>query len=224
MRSGGITYRGLGLLAVLCAGCSGAVHTLDVDMAALHDDLEAGRFDKAYTALAAGQQQAIGPDEFVQALKQDPALAEGLIALVEKALEQPQVTYRARITLEDGTEIVLALVEGSWVFETPVTSFYGQGTPREALISFVEAFEAQRWDVVAALVPSSYSTGDDETLIADAWTDPSTSEDIARLVKLIEVHVNDEIVIQGNRATLVYPEGQVTFLREGGKWVILDLD
>jgi hypothetical protein len=38
------------------------------------------------------------------------------------------------------------------------------------------------------------------------------------------VHLDDEIVIQANRATLAYPEGQVTFLREGGLWVILDLE
>ena len=118
----------------------------------------------------------------------------------------------------------MSLVDGRWVLSSPATKFYGQSTPREALASFLKAYAARRWDVIADLVPSKYSVEDDAAVLEKAWSDPEGREVIERLIKIIEEHLDDEIEVQGNRAFLRHPEGQVTFLREGGLWVILDFD
>lgn len=210
--------------AALVCGCSGAVHTLDTDLAFMKELLEQGRYADVYEALSSQQKKSIEMQQFVDALESDEAAVAGLMEMLDEAMENPDVQYRARITLEDGSEVVLLMVQGQWIIETPITSFYGQGSPREALISFIHAFHASRWDVLATLVPSGAGTEDDAAMLEQLWSDPDTSQHIERLVMVLESHVQDEIAIQGNRATLVYPEGQVTFLRESGKWVILDLE
>jgi hypothetical protein len=209
---------------VLCAACSGAVHTLETDLAALRASIEQGQYEQAFDGLSADQKQGQDAAQFAAALEADPALVSELLELLAKAADNPEIEYRARLTLADGTQVVMLMVEGKWVFETPVTHFYGQSTPRETLASFIAAFEAGRFDVLALLVPSSYATTDDASVLEKAWTDPAGKEEIERIVKVLSVHLDDEIVIQANRATLAYPEGQVTFLREGGLWVILDLE
>jgi hypothetical protein len=216
-------------VAVLAAilplgGCGGSGHGLEADLARMRDHLREGRLGELHAELSRSQAEAVTAGELVSALEDDPELVEELLAMIDRALDDPDVEYRARLTLDDGEEIVLSLVEGTWVFETPVTVFYGQSTPREALTSFVEAYQAGRWDVLATLVPASYQTGDDETVLAESWTDPERKQRVDRLVKVLATHLDDEIVVQGNKAVLTYPEGQVTLLREGGEWVVLDLD
>ncbi len=206
------------------AGCSGSAPTLRSDLQSLHDALAAGQYDRVYDALDAEQKKTIDAQAFAAALAEDPGLASGLLGLLEEALGKPDVEFRARITLDDGTQVLFVLVDGRWIIASCVTTFYSNSTPEQALESFIDAYHAGRWDVIATLVPSSYSTADDAALLEESWTDPATKVETDRLVKVLEGHIGDEIVIEGNRAILVYPEGQVTFLREGGQWVILDLD
>ncbi|MBW2260335.1 MAG: hypothetical protein JRG91_00060 [Deltaproteobacteria bacterium] len=211
-------------LAAMLAACSAGVHPVDRDLAALRAGLVGGDFEVAWAGLSAEQREVLDAQAFRNALENDPQIAEDLVALIDQALEDPGVSLSARITLEDGRVVVMSLVEGRWVLESPATTFYGQATPREALVSFLDAFEAERWDVMADLVPSKYSVQDDAAVLEKAWSDPGGREVIERLIKIIDEHLYDEIEVQGNRAFLRHPEGQVTFLREGGLWVILDFD
>ena len=212
------------ILALLAAACSAGVHPVDRDLAALRAGIIAGHYEEAWAGLSAEQREILDAEAFKNALEKDPQIAKDLVALIDKALEDPDVSLSARITLEDGRVVVMSLVEGRWVLESPATTFYGQSSPREALVSFLEAYRAERWDVLADLVPSKYSSEDDAAVLEKAWSDPEGREVIERLIKIIEEHLDDEIEVQGNRAFLRHPEGQVTFLREGGLWMILDFD
>lgn len=214
----------LAVVAVAACARSQGVHTVDRDMAALRASLAQGRYAEAWAGLSGGHRETVDEKAFTEALQNDPGLVEDLVALIDRALEDPEITLSARVTLQDGTEVVLVLVDGSWVIESPVTTFYAQTTPREALESFIKAFRAGRWDVIAGLMPSKYSTDDDAAVLEKAWGDPAGREAIERLIKILEEHLQDEVVVQGNQAVLRYPEGQVTFMREAGRWVILDLD
>lgn len=217
------------LPALLCAAavapaCSSGVHSVDKDMAALRAGLAGGRYEEVWAGLSKDQRDDVDEAAFVDALSKDPELVEDLVALLDRALEDPTISMSALVTLEDGSVVTLSLVDGKWTIVSPVTTFYGQSTPREALASFIKAFKAQRWDVLAGLVPSKYSAQDDAAVLEKAWGDVPGKEGIERLVKVLEEHVEDEVEMQGNRAVLRYPGGQVTFLREAGRWVILDLD
>jgi hypothetical protein len=209
---------------VLLAACSAGIHPVDRDLAALRAGLAAGDYEEAWAGLSAQQREILDAEAFRSALEKDPQIVQDLVALIDLALEDPDVSISARLTLDDGRVVLMTLVDGHWVLESPSTTFYGQSTPREALVSFLAAYRAQRWDVLADLVPSKYSVEDDAAVLEKAWSDPEGREIIERLVKIIEEHLDDEIEVQGNRAFLRHPEGQVTFLREGGLWVILDFD
>jgi hypothetical protein len=211
-------------LALSAASCSSGVRSVEKDLAGLRASLVQGRYDEVWDGLSEGQKADVSREAFTAALEKDPDAVGDLVEVLDQALRAPEVTYSAAVTLEDGSVVVLVLEEGGWTFQTPVTTFYGQSTPREALESFIRAFKAGRWDVVAGLMPSKYSGEDDASVIGKAWGDPAGRAEIERLVKVIEEHVGDEYDVQGNGATLRHPEGQVTFLREGGQWVILDLD
>jgi hypothetical protein len=212
------------LIMVAAPGCSAGVHAVDRDLASLRDHLEQGRYQEAWKGLSAEQRDAAAAEAFARTLEQDPAAVEKLIAQIDQMLADPEITYSALVTLEDGTDVVLVLAKDGWVLQSPVTTFYGQSTPREALASFIKAFKAGRWDVLADLVPSKYSTQEDAVVLEKAWGDPAGREVMERLLKVIEDHIDDEFDVKGNQAVLRYPEGQVTFMREGGRWVILDLD
>lgn len=211
-------------LATMLAACSAGVHPVDRDLAALRAGLVGGDYEEAWAGLSAEQREVLDAQAFRNALEKDPQIAEDLVVLIDQALEDPDVSLSARITLEDGRVVVMSLLEGRWVLESPATTFYGQATPREALASFLKAYKAERWDVMADLVPSKYSVQDDAAVLEKAWSDPEGGEVIERLIKIIDEHLEDEIEVQGNQAFLRHPEGQVTFLREGGLWVILDFD
>ncbi len=212
------------VLASMLEACSAGVHPVDRDLATLRAGLVGGQYEEAWAGLSAEQREILDAEAFKDALEKDPQIAKDLVALIDQALVDPEIVLSARITLEDGRELVMTLVQGSWVLESPTTTFYGQATPREALVSFLKAYAAGRWDVMADLVPSSYSVEDDAAVLEKAWSDPEGREVIERLIKVIEEHLDDEIEVQGNRAFLRHPEGQVTFMREGGLWVILDFD
>lgn len=210
--------------ALLVAACSAGVHPVDRDLAALRAGLVDGHYEEAWAGLSAEQREALDAEAFRSALEKDPRIVEELVALIDQALKDPDISISARLTLDDGRIVLMSLIEGQWVLTSPSTTFYGQATPHEALVSFLEAYRAGRWDVLADLVPSKYSVEDDAAVLEKAWSDPEGREVIERLVKIIEEHLDDEIEVQGNRAFLRHPEGQVTFLREGGLWVILDFD
>lgn len=214
----------IALLVSTVVSCSAGIHPVDRDLAELREHLEEGRYAEAWEGLAHQQREQVAAEAFARALEKDPGTAESLIALLDQALKDPSITYSARVTFDDGTEVIFVLEEGKWILVSPVTTFYGQSTPREALESFIRAFNASRWDVLADLMPSKYSTEDDAAVLEKAWGDPSGREAMARLVKVIEDHLGDDIDVKGNQAVLRYPEGQVTFMRESGHWVILDLD
>jgi hypothetical protein len=215
------------MLVIACAilaCCSSAVLSVDRELEALRAHLVEGRYEEFVRGLSADQREELEAQELSGALAQDPEMVENLLESMDQALADPSISYSARVVLEDGTEVILLLVDGSWIIQSPVTTFYGQSTPRQALESFIRAFRAERWDVLADLVPSKYSSEDDALVLEKAWSDPAGRETIERILKVVEEHLDDDIEIQGNRATLRYPEGQVSFLREGGRWVILDLD
>jgi len=204
--------------------CGGASPTLEKDVASLSERISDAAWGEVWDGLSSDQKEQIGRDEFVAAIEGDPVAAEAMGKAMEQAAQDPEPVYRAHLTLDDGSRVVLVLVDGAWIFETPITVFYGQSSPRETLASFIAAFRAGRWDVLARLVPSKYSGEEDAAVLEEAWGTPEGAADVERLIVILEEHVEDEIQVQGNRATLTYPEGQVTFLREGGRWVILDLD
>ena len=142
--------------------------------------------------------------------------------VLAEALAHPRKTRRyAEVELSNGERITLENKAGRWLFATPVVDFYSQGTPREALQSFVRAVEAQRWDVVLGLMPDA-ERGDltAQTLGKNL---SSQSEELERLVALLKASLDSPIEEVADRATMPYGESfTARLVREHGRWKIED--
>lgn len=157
--------------------------------------------------------------ELAKALEVHAAEAEELAARLERA-ERPRVF--ATVQLDDGSELRLErAAHGGFRVVDPLTRFYAQSSPREALKSFIRAVERQRWDVLLALMPRRERAGLDARQLRESL-EPAR-EELSRLVALLASEQNNPIEVVGDRATMPYGESfTARFLREDGLWKIED--
>jgi hypothetical protein len=110
------------------------------------------------------------------------------------------------------------------VIDTPVTDFYSQRTPRDALRSFVRAMERRRLDVLPHFVPNEYRRGMDDAHLRRLFED-ERAEETETLLQNLRAHLEDPIEVTGERAAMPYAERfTVLFVREDGVWKIEDPD
>lgn len=98
--------------------------------------------------------------------------------------------------------------------------FYEQSTPRQALHSFVQALDNQRYDVVMRLLPDTTKAGlSPETLESSLRNE--SGERIQRLLAALRNALDAPIERVGPRATMTYGEHRVMqFVLEGDRWKI----
>ncbi len=141
---------------------------------------------------------------------------------LRKALAHPlQTRTHAEIELVNGDRVRLESKAGRWLFVTPVTDFYPQATPREALASFVRSVEGARWDVVLALMPEADRAGLSAETLGKNLT--SQHEELERVVALLKASLDSPIEEVSDRATMPYGESfTARFVLEDGRWKIED--
>lgn len=142
--------------------------------------------------------------------------------VLAEALQKPESARRhADVTLSNGTTVKLEDDGGRWLMVTPVVDFYPQGTPREALASFVRAVEAQRWDIVLKLMPEAERGDLDAATLGNNLK--SQREELERMVALLKASLESPIEEVADRATMPYGESYTArFVREDELWRIED--
>jgi hypothetical protein len=114
--------------------------------------------------------------------------------------------------------------DGEWRIASNPMAFYSQATPREALRSFVRAYNLERWDVMLRFVPRKYAERMDERKMRDQFQGPHRDR-IATMMNMIQANLDEPITERGNEARMPYGESfEVKFVREDSKWKIQDLD
>jgi len=130
--------------------------------------------------------------------------------------------YTATVLLKDGTTVALVREDGAWKLDSDLVDFYPSGTPREALASFVKAFAAKRWDVLAALMPSQYAAGDDAKALEAQWGQGEGLASMTALVTVLGDHLDDKVTVNGESAFVEFaPQHRAELLRENGAWRIV---
>ena len=188
-------------------------------LSAYAEALAAGDADAAHALLTPADRARISREEFAAALRENGPEARELAAELEHA-ERPRVT--AVVLLEDGSALRLERAErGGFRVVDPLTRFYAQSSPREALVSFIRAVERKRWDVVLGLMPESERAGLDAASLGRLLE--ARLEELSRLVGLLSIARHNPIEVVGDRATMPYAESYTArFLRENGRWKIED--
>jgi hypothetical protein len=120
-----------------------------------------------------------------------------------------------------GGELVTPALAPSPTPVAPPLDRVANTTPREALRSFVRAWQHKRWDLVLALVPNEYRTVLNVDTIRERLERPESADILRMLVDGIANPIDEH----DERATMPYGgKFQVVFVHEPEGWKIQDLD
>jgi len=210
------------VIAVAIGGCasgrSDAVRALDAYAMAL----QKRDFDAAYGMMSEEYRAQHSRDEFVALLKKNDKEVKETASRLRGQTATVDVFAEFNYGLGDSMRLVRE--DGVWRIASNPAQFYSQSSPREALRSFVRAYQARRWDVMLRYVPKRYR----ERMDADTMRrqfDGEQRDEMAELMKKIAAHLDEPITVHGAEARMGYDERyEVVFRREEDGWKIADLD
>ncbi|MBT8495397.1 MAG: nuclear transport factor 2 family protein [Deltaproteobacteria bacterium] len=200
------------------SGRSDAVKTLD----AYSQALERKDYDAAYGMMSEEYRAQHSRDQFVDLLEQN----SGEVKETAKRLrgQSAEVEVFAEFNYGLGDSMRLVREDGVWKIASNPSQFYSQASPREALRSFVRAYQAKRWDVMLRYVPKRYRERMTKDTVRKQF-DGERREEIAAMMKQIAAHLDEPITVNGAEARMPYAERyEVVFRREDDGWKISDLD
>ena len=213
------------LVSVSVGGCgllssSRGASQPEPSLRAYTDALARGDAARAYSLLSEADRRAIDPATYARIVARDAAEARELSARLAHAAP---AKVSAQVQLDDGTELSLELEGGRFRVVDPLTRFYGQASPREALRSFVRAVEHARWDVLLALMPEADRGELDAAELGRRLT--ARREALTRMTALLAAALRGPpapaIEIVGDRATMPYGESfTARLLRENELWKV----
>lgn len=207
------------LLHALSSGCRARAPRSPEDaVQAFAGALAAGRLERAYELLSPTQRDTLTLADFKKKIHDNPDESK---ALSQALTQVRQVRLQALVQLADGRRLLLTRDGNKFVIDEPLAEFYSLASPRAALRSFVAAIEANRWDVLLALMPAADRAGLDAAALERSLA--PRVEELTRLAALLSTALDAPIEIVGERATLTYGEGfSMRFVRESEGWKVED--
>jgi len=187
------------------------------------------RIEEAYSMLSTEARRSLSVEAFRRMVLENPADAEELARSLARPSTDPILT--ATVTTAQGDELVLVYEHGAWRIDGESVDFYGQATPRQAIRSFLRAFERKRFDILMRFVPDTKKIADerypalDEARLRESWEGPQR-EEMERISQGIKAALPQAAVEESNdRASMSYgTSGTVQLIREHGAWKIEDFD
>lgn len=221
---------GVALLAALAllvsalglSACGGSSRGPEATVDAYRSALAGEDYAAAYELMSASFRARHSREEFERMVGDNPAEAREVVAQLGGAREDLRVQASLRYGL--GEELRLEQEDGSWRLASNPLTFYEQGTARDALRSFLRAYQLSRWDIMLRFIPTRYR----ERMNADTLRQQFEGEqrqEMLSLMRALEANIDAPITDKGDEARMPYGERhEVTFVREDGLWKILDFD
>lgn len=214
-------------------GAEGPSETLRAYAAALQQ----GKADEAYRLLSDEAKRSVSLEAYRRLVKDNPEDVKEIALALSRPGSTPVVS--ATVHTPAGDKLRLLYEAGRWTVDGSGIDRYGQGTPRQALLGFLRAFERKRFDVLVRYMPdaeregraeamwgSGASKGDGLTAkqLEEAWTGDQL-EQISGIVQAIKSALpTARLEETADRAAMAYGAGgSVLFVRENGLWKIEDL-
>ncbi|HTE55701.1 MAG TPA: hypothetical protein VK698_32825 [Kofleriaceae bacterium] len=209
-------------MAALLLGC-GARQAGPVS--ALHDysaALRAHDYSAAYDMMSESFQAKHSREDFVRMMKESgPEVAQTAQML---GSQHKSVDVTAEFNFGIGDTMRLVQEDGEWRIASNPMAFYSQGTPREALRSFVRAYSLRRWDVMMRFVPTKYRERMSVEKMREQF-EGDHREELDSMMNMIQANLDEPITDKGNEARMPYGDRfEVKFVLEEGRWKIQDLD
>lgn len=221
-RAAWATAAGLAI-ALAAAGCRPTGGAPAATLEAYGDALEGGDYERAYEMMSEEFRARHSQDDFVRMMKESPREVEETAARLGGSPREVEITADLRYGLGDRLRLVLE--DGQWRIASNPIAYYAQSTPREALRSFVRAYELERWDVLLRFVPNEYRERMTVETVREQFQGPR-KDAIATMMNILQANLDEPITeVRGNEARMPYGEKyEVQFVREDGLWKIKDLD
>jgi hypothetical protein len=173
----------------------------------------------AYELLSDEAKNTMSFSAFARMVRENPEEVREIVRSLERPRGDPLVT--ATVTTPDGEPLLLVYEGGAWRVDGSAIDLYSQATPRQAVTSFIRAFENKRYDVLFRFVPESMREGLDEKKLKSAWEGEQRAE-IERLVQALKAALpTARVEMLGDRATMAYGAGgTVELVQERGIWKV----
>lgn len=218
------------LAGALASGCSSGVQ--QGPSSVLQSYARAIRerhIEEAYALLSTEARRSLSLEAFRRMVQENPKDAEELADSLARPAADPILT--ATVTTAQGDELVLVFEHGRWRIDGETVDFYGQSTPRQAIRSFLRAFDRKRFDVLMRFVPDAKKIADerfpalDEARLRESWEGPQ-QEDMTRICQGIKAALPQATIEEYNdRASMAYGSGgTLQLVREHGLWKIENFD
>lgn len=181
--------------------------------------LAEGNVREAYELLSDEAKNSMSFEAFERMVRENPEEVQQIVRSLERPSGDPLVT--ATVTTPDGESLLLVYEDGAWRVDGSAIDLYSQATPRQAVASFIRAFENKRYDVLMRFVPEAMREGLDEKKLKSAWEGEQRAE-IERLVQALKAALpTARVEMLGDRATMAYGAGgTVELVEERGVWKV----
>ena len=178
-----------------------------------------GNVRAAYDLLSDEAKNSMSFEAFERMVRENPEEVQEIVRSLERPSGDPLVT--ATVTTPDGESLLLVYEDGAWRVDGSAIDLYSQATPRQAVTSFIRAFENKRYDVLMRFVPENMREGLDEKKLKSAWEGEQRAE-IERLVQALKAALpTARVEMLGDRATMAYGAGgTVELVQERGLWKV----
>jgi len=210
------------VLAVLAIACGGSSQGPKTALDKYSEALNRRDYETAYKMMSDSFRSKHSKEEFVRMMKQNKNEVDQTAARLKRPPGDIEVS--AEFNYGFGDNMRLIRESGEWRIASNPMAFYSQATPREAIRSFVRAYNLERWDIMLRFVPRKYAERMDEKKMKSQFRGPH-KERIAAMMNVIQANLDEPITEKGKTARMPYGESfEVKFVLEDGKWKIQDLD
>ncbi|RYE87856.1 MAG: hypothetical protein EOO75_13960 [Myxococcales bacterium] len=217
------------LVLVALAGCNGGQQGPSAALRSYAEAIRERRVEAAYAMLSTEARRSVSLEAFRRMVLENPGDADELARSLARPTTDPLVT--ATVTTAQGDELLLVFEHGRWRIDGESVDFYSQATPRQAIRSFLRAFERRRFDVLLRFVPDAKKVTDerypalDEARLRESWEGPQR-EEMERISQGLKAALPQASIEETvDRATMSYGDrGTVQLVREQGAWKIEDFD
>ncbi len=185
--------------------------------------LDQGRVEDAYAMLSDEAKREMSLDAFRRMVRENPAEMTEVAGALRRPGSAPVVT--ATIDTPDGDSLLLRYETGRWRVDASAIDLYSQATPRQAVTSFIRAFERGRYDVLMRFVPDAKKPGLDAAKLKSSW-EGSQKQEMQRLIPAVKSALPTATFEEvGDRATMPFGAvGTVQLVQEHGVWKIEDFN
>ncbi len=211
---------GLATLAMVACGgpTKGPTNVLEHYSVAL----KTKKYAAAYALMSEQFRARHSKEEFVRMMRENAREVRETASRLKASHKAFKVTAEFRYGLGDTMRLVRQ--NGRWRIATNPIHFYSHATPRDALRSFIRAYNLKRWDVMLRFVPNKYRKRMNVDKVRQQFHGDHR-EEIASMMNMLEANIDEPIQDKGNEARMPYGDRyEVKFLREEGQWKIQDLD